>query len=63
MSAPITARITDSTNKYPRRPLTYNDLLSTMSKEKLILYITNRLDYMNERQLRLILSFIRGLNS
>lgn len=63
MSAPITAKNTDSTSKYPRRPLTSHDLLSTMRKEKLILYITNRLDYMNERQLRLILSFIRGLNS
>lgn len=63
MSAPITAKNTDSTSKYPSRPLTYNDLLRTMNKEKLILYITNRLDYMNDQQLRLILSFIQGFTS
>lgn len=34
-----------------------------MSKERLIRYINTRLDFMDERQLRLILSFIRGLNS
>lgn len=31
-----------------------------MSKERLIMYITNRLNYLSERQLRLILSFIKG---
>ena len=62
MSAPITARITDSTGKYPSRPLTYNDLLRTMSKERLIMYINTRLDFMNERQLRLVLSFIKGFS-
>lgn len=62
MSAPITAKNTDSTSKYPSRPLTYNDLLRTMSKERLILYINTRLDFMDERQLRLVLNFIKGFS-
>lgn len=33
-----------------------------MSKERLIMYINTRLDFMNERQLRLVLSFIKGFN-
>ena len=33
-----------------------------MSKERLILYISNRLEMMTERQLRLVLSFIKGFS-
>lgn len=33
-----------------------------MSKERLIMYINTRLDFMNERQLRLVLSFIKGFS-
>ena len=31
-----------------------------MTKERLLLYITARLETMNERQLRLVLNFIKG---
>ena len=33
-----------------------------MSKERLILYISNRLEMMTERQLNLVLHFIKGFN-
>ena len=33
-----------------------------MSKERLIMYINTRLDFMDERQLRLVLNFIKGLS-
>ena len=32
-----------------------------MTKERLILYINTRLELMNEKQLRLVLHFIKGL--
>lgn len=31
-----------------------------MTKERLLLYITTRLEMMDERQLRLVLNFIKG---
>ena len=31
-----------------------------MTKERLLLYITSRLEMMDERQLRLVLGFIKG---
>lgn len=34
-----------------------------MSKERLIFYITERLEDMNERQLNLVLHFIKGFTT